>query len=334
MLQNTIINHVSLVVDKSGSMQMHSAKVIEVFDRELNGLKQKSIDLNQETRISIYLFNDQIEVLAFDMDVMRFSSLKSFYRSLGQTALIDAAMRSIIDHQKLPELYGDHAFLQYIITDGQENYSKIYSSSNLQDQLSQLKDNWTAAILVPDAQGELFARRVGFNAGAIWKWDTSHTDALEGVGKQFTSVMDNYMSMRKSGVRGTRNLFDLSLTNLTSVKNVGLKKLPDDAYEIIPVRKDGVEIREYVEEYTKRPYRIGSCYYMPTKPVVIQDHKNIFLQKIKDGNVYEGDTRNLLGLPDYEVKVKPGDHKGWRIFVQSTSVNRHLVKDTFVLVMK
>src|SRR5258708_2977345 len=175
--------------------------------------------------------------------------------------------------------------------------------------MEKLKDNWTTVIMVPDKAGEQEARRWGFNAGAICTWDVSRAEAFEGVGQQFTSVMDNYMSMRKSGVRGTKNLFEMSLTNLTSVKNVGLKKLSDDAYEMIPVRKDGVEIREYIEEYKKRSYRIGSAYYMPTKPVIIQDHKNIFLQKIKDGNVYEGDTRQLLGLPDYEVKVKPGDHK-------------------------
>lgn len=61
------INHISLIVDASSSMT--GQDVVGVFDKELAYLKQRSIDLDQETRISIYLFSDKITCLAFDMDV-------------------------------------------------------------------------------------------------------------------------------------------------------------------------------------------------------------------------------------------------------------------------
>lgn len=328
-----LINHVSLVVDKSDSMAGHTNKVVEVFDRELNNLKQRSVDENQETRISIYLFSDKIEVLTFDMDVMRFTSLKDYYRTSGMTALLDATAKAIDDNSRLPELYGDHAFLTYVITDGGENASKTINQSRMQQILGSLKDNWTTAVLVPDKNGETYAQRVGFTAGSIAIWDTKAS--FDKVGTQFSSVMNNYLAMRKTGVRGTKNLFELNPANLTktTVKSA-LKELPTTEYDVYPVRQVG-PIKEFVETWTKNKYRLGSAYYQPTKPVKVQDYKNILIQEAATGKVYEGsNVRQLLGLPDYSVEVNPVNHPQWRMFIQSASVNRKLFPNTFVLVRR
>ena len=95
------INHISLVVDASGSMS--GQPVVKVFDKELEYLKQRSIELDQETRISIYLFSSDVKCLTFDMDVMRFKSLAEFWHPAGQTKLLDAVGLSIQDNKKLPE---------------------------------------------------------------------------------------------------------------------------------------------------------------------------------------------------------------------------------------
>lgn len=323
------INHISLVVDKSGSMS--GMPVEDVFDRELNYLKQRSIDLNQETRISIYLFNDKVECLTFDMDVMRFNTLKGHYKSGGNTALIDAVLKSTEDNKKLPELYGDHAFLQYVITDGQENSSKNRKDV-LAKTLQDLPDNWSTACLVPNQNGAMNAEKFGFNGGSICIWDTKATGAFEAVGKQFSKTIDSYMTMRSTGTRGTKALFTTMTAENISKKD--LTEMDSACYDVLPVHKDG-PIKEYVEAFTKAPYRLGSTYYQPTKPVIIQDHKNILVQDVKNGRVYEGSNlRQLLGLPAATANVNPSSHKDWRIFVQSTSVNRKLFTGTFILIRK
>lgn len=328
-----LINHIGLVVDKSGSMSKHSKKVVEVFDRELNSLKQRSVDAHQETRISIYLFDDKIEVLTFDMDVMRFTSLKDYYKVGDMTALIDATMLAISDHEKLPELYGDHAFLLYVITDGMENASKKNNRNSIVEKLRKLPDNWTTGILVPDNQGIRYAEQLGFNAGSIATWDTNAS--FDKVGDNFSTVTTRYMDMRSKGVRSTKSLFTLDSSQITAttVKN-NLNELPASDYQIFPVRQK-VAIKHYVESWTGRSYRVGSAFYQPADKVVIQDHKSILLQNVLNGKVYWGhNIRDLLGLPHDTVKVDPGTHKDWRIFVQSTSVNRNLLPNTYVLVMK
>lgn len=327
-LQN-YINHISLIVDKSSSMQ--GQPVVKVFDAELEHLKQRSIELNQETRISIYLFADRTECLTFDMDVMRFKSLEGYYKPYGNTALLDAVLKSTEDNQKLPDLYGDNAFLQYVITDGQENSSKYGAMQKLQNTLSALPNNWTTACLVPDSRGVHEAKKFGFDADSIAVWDTAGKNALEKVGKQFSAVVDNYMDMRSKGIRGTKSLFTIDTSNLNPST---LTAVPKTAYQIVPVEREGY-IREYLEWKMGQKYKIGSAYYQPTKKVEIQDHKQILVQNIHTGQVYYGSNiRQLLGLPASTADVEPGSHKSWRIFVQSTSVNRKLFPGTFVYVSR
>jgi hypothetical protein len=324
------INHISLVVDKSGSMSSHSNNVVKVFDKELEYLKQRSIELDQETRISIYLFDTQVECLTFDMDVMRFKTLAGHYRIGNQTALIDAVLRSTADNAQLPQLYGDHAFLQYVITDGMENASKK-KPTDLHKAFDILPENWTLACLVPDQKGKFEAKKFGFTDDSISIWDTTQSNAIEKVGQQFSRVMDNYMTMRSSGVRGTKGLFTLDTKGLSKS---ALKEVPTTQYQVFPVHKDS-PIREYVESWTQEPYRLGSAYYQPTKTVKIQEYKNLLVQDVKNGRVYEGQNlRQLLGLPEASAEVDPGSHKDWRILVQSTSTNRKLFGGTFVLVRK
>lgn len=322
------VNHISLIVDRSSSM--NGQPVVKVFDKELEYLKQRSIDLDQETRISIYLFNASIECLTFDMDVMRFKSLEGYYKPAGMTALLDAVLRSTEEHKRLPEIHGDHAFLQYVITDGQENSSKSRPTA-LKAALSATPDNWTTACLVPDSVGKFEAKKFGFNEDSIAIWDTNASNAFEKVGTQFSKTIDTYMAMRSQGIRGTTSLFTVDVSKLNKSN---LKQLPISAYKVYPVERDGY-IREYLEWYTAQPYNIGSAFYQLTKKVKIQDYKNILVQDCLTGKVYEGNNlRQLLGLPSETVNVDPGSHGNWRIFIQSTSTNRKLFKDECVLVRK
>ena len=78
----------------------------------------------------------------------------------------------------------------------------------------------------------------------------------------------------------------------------------------------------------------GAAFYLLMKPEnEVQDHKQIAIRDKKTGVIYSGvNARQMLGLPYHgTVKVVPGNHGGYDIFIQSTSVNRKLVKGTQVL---
>ena len=66
----------------------------------------------------------------------------------------------------------------------------------------------------------------------------------------------------------------------------------------------------------------------------VQDYKKVLIMEKGRSQVYGGDdARRLLDLPDHETKVRPGDHGGFRIFIQSTSVNRKVRSGTRIIYM-
>lgn len=331
-IQN-LINHIVLVVDESGSMQ--GKPVVKVVDKELQNLRIRSKELDQETRISIYLFNSDISCLVFDMDVMRFESMAGYYNPDHQTALIDATLQAVDDSKGVFTKFGDHAFLVYVITDGQENKSRNPSIA-LSNVLRALPENWTVACLVPDSKGAFEAKKFGFPADSISVWDTNSERGFEKVGEQFGQVMNNYMTMRSTGVRGTKGLFTLDSSGLTKRNLEPVKfgyQIFDITERIMDRGKDKIAIKDAVEALTRRSYIPGSTFYEPTKAVKIQDYKLIFAQNVSTGALYGGENiRPALGLPEQTVEVNPGQHKDWRIFVQSTSLNRNLFAGQKIMV--
>jgi hypothetical protein len=142
------------------------------------------------------------------------------------------------------------------------------------------------------------------------------------------------MDARTTGVRGTRSLFSTGIdaVNADTVQ-ANLTPLRDTAYDILPVHHDSA-IKDYVISRGLK-YTIGKGFYQLTKSEKIQAQKQIAIREKRTGKVYWGDAaRDLLGLPrDMEVRVKPNVNPEYDVFVQSTSVNRKLIRDTDLLVL-
>lgn len=324
------INHIVFVLDESSSMGGLTQSVIQVFDAQISSLSDMSKQMDQETRVSVYAFGyaDNIRCLIYDTDVLRLPSLAGNYRPSGMTALLDATDKAIEDLKHTPELYGDHAFLIFVITDGAENASIKATAGTLSRKISGLPENWTLAALVPDRNGERYAQQCGFPAGNIQVWDATSRKGVEDVGTTLRAVTQSYMTTRGTGTRGTSNLFQMNKVNGTQVKR-SLDIVPASDYMTIIARKEKQAIKEVVESWTGLPYVQGSTYYRLDKVEKIQPSKDILVRENKTGKVYGGDNaRQLLGLPNYEVKVAPTHLAGYEIFVKSTSTNRNVFKDT------
>jgi hypothetical protein len=98
-----------------------------------------------------------------------------------------------------------------------------------------------------------------------------------------------------------------------------------------------MQIRDFVTR-SGHSYRTGAAFYQLSKREKVQGNKQIAVAELDNGRmtgkVFTGPAaRQLLGLPDTEVTVKPGHNDRYQIFVQSTSVNRKLVTGTKLLVM-
>lgn len=338
--QKNKINHVVFVLDASGSMSSRRSEVVKVTDAQVGYLAQRSTEMGQETRVSVFTFASagDFECLIYDMDVLRMPSLAGLYRTRDMTALVDATLLAVEDLAMTPEKYGDHAFLVYVVTDGAENDS-VHAASDLERKLQSLADNWTLAVLVPNKGGADSAKRWGFPAGNIAQWDITSAEGFTKAMQTMQKATDGFMAGRAQGLRSSRNLFTLDATQLNhATVSKKLTKVDPKTYQFLDVPKKAntvrTEIRPFVEaSISGFTYKTGCAFYQLTKPEMIQAQKQICVLNRGTGELYSGqEARDLIGLPNVNLKVQPGQHTAFDIFVQSTSVNRLLVGETKVLV--
>jgi von Willebrand factor type A domain. len=339
------INHIALVLDGSSSIPYSGLdkKLIAVADDLVKHLATKSVELNQETRVTIYTFADKVECVVFDKDVLRLPSIAELYEPYGNTALLDATALSVEDLRQTMVKYGDHAFLTYVITDGEENRSIRMNHNAMSAMLKNLRENETVAILVPNDMGVRYALSCGFQQGNISKWEVTEA-GLEKAATTITRSVDTYMSNRTLGVRATKSVFSMDSTavNTKTVNSKKLTPLSRDAYTLLDVKTSAPTfvIRDFVESFedehgNKREYEIGKAFYQLTKTETIQKNKAIAIQNIHSGRVYTGqEARDVLNLPNDDARIKPNHNDEYRIYVQSTSVNRKLVAPAKLLLLK
>ena len=334
-LQQNLINHVCLVLDASASMRGKEKDVIRVADEIVADLKEKSQAYGQETRMTMYIFGSDTQAACYDVDVLRTPTIANLYEATGlSTALIDASSVAIQDMQKTATLYGDHAFLMYVITDGYENASHG-SPTTLNRLLTGLPIEWTVAAFVPDRMSQTALVNCGFSLENTMIWNVASAQGVVDIGQKIRETSTNYMQMRSSGVRGTRNLFSLDTKNLTpDVVSHTMVEVPPTSYFEFKVDAAHTVIKDAVQSQGTT-YKIGSTFYQLTKTEEIQPQKRLAVREKTTGKLFTGQTaRQILGVPDFHAKVAPASHPQYDIFVQSTSPNRKLVPNTTAIVFK
>jgi hypothetical protein len=332
-----IVTHVGLVLDASSSMARHRDRLVKAVDTLVSHLAARSRELDQETRISVWTFADRgtYRCLVWDKDVLRLPSIATLYQTGGMTALIDATCEALDDFGTVPTRYGDHSFLVYVLTDGQENDS-VRAHAALPGYLTRLPEEWTVAALVPDTKGVHEAKRFGFPAGNVERWDTTSATGITEAGERIRQATDAYMTGRARGERSTRTLFSTGseAVNAQTIRQAGLVPLRAGAYRLFEVWEDA-SIRDFVEQrMAGAAYVSGRGYYELTKAEDIQPQKELAFMSKVDHKVYVGrGARAMVGLPDMHVRIKPDHNPDYTIFVQSTSTNRRLKAGTQLLYM-
>lgn len=327
------ITHVNYVLDASYSMEGHAANLVKVVDGHIQHLADRSRSLDQDIHISVYDFADDVRCLIYDRDVLRLPSIAKLYRPRGNTALIDATLQSLEELAQTAQIHGEHAFLTFVVTDGQENRSRR-RSAELRTKLSALAANWTVACLVPDAVGKDDAMAYGFAPDNIAIWNPSGLRGVEEAGVVMAEATDNFLDNRANGVVGTRSLFSTGIdaVNITTVRST-LDLLDPNSYQVLPVPRD-TDIKAFFAGHPMA-FRQGANYYQFTKRETIQASKKVVVREKATGRFYGGQhARDLLGLQLNDIRDTPGYNPEYDVFVQSTSPNRKLIGGTDLLVLR
>jgi hypothetical protein len=332
--QNTtskIINHIIYVLDCSSSMHDHLTSARKVLTASLDAIKNTSKSMGHETYVSLYTFADNVVRLFFDRPIETVNLDNINFRAQGMTALIDATMTPILDgcQTQVDRVKKEnHAYLLNVITDGEENRSRS-KAYDLVQVINKLNDEWTLAIQVPNQSGVFHAKNCGFPAGNIQVWDANSRQGLEESTRSFTDSYASYANARSAGFTKSTNYYTVDAVNVgRSAVKADLSEVNGKIYH---AQSGPHQIRDFIEQYAKVVYNKGKAYYELVKPELIQSSKGIVIVDKISGKKYGGtNARQLLGIPANNCKVTPGDYGNYRIFVQSTSVNRKVAKGTSV----
>ena len=327
------INHIKLVLDTSGSMSSIAAAARKVFNDQLDNIvRESNKNPNQTTLVSIYTFDTHLRKMMVNVkpnQVKYFT--QTTYDPIGSSTALQDALGGVLSEP----MEKNTSYVLLLITDGAENSSRKFNAKQITQLVNKLNatDRWSIVCLVPPGNKQSMIH-CGVLDGNVTEWETTN-HGIENAGQQISAGLTHYYAARSAGATSVSNFFTTNMTNVTK-KDLKQCKNVSGEYFMWEVEKDS-RIDEFVRSQLSRfkgitEYEAGRALYQLTKTETIQTYKEIVILDKSSGMMYSGnEARDLLGLPAYEVKVKPGDHAHFDIFVMSTSFNRKLLAGTRML---
>lgn len=330
--------YIAISRDHSGSMRTIGKAALRDYNVNISSIKEAAISNNIDTIVSVVKCGigpgaGRVEREIVNSNVQMLRPQEVYPTDGNSTPLFDSVDELIGVLEKVPD-YDDPnvSFLVMAITDGQENASKINGRA-LGDKIRRLQatDKWTFAFRVPRGYSRDL-ERLGIPSGNIMEWD--QTEAGMAVSTAATTqAFTHYYANRTRGIKSTTGFYsDLSHVSTADVK-AAMKDISKEVY-IWPVVRDDEPIADFCHRNLGQPMVKGCAFYELMKhEKAVQDYKKICIQDIRDGKVYEGAAaRQMLGLPSYgTISLSPGNHSHFKIFIQSTSMNRKLKSGTNLL---
>lgn len=324
--------YIGISRDHSGSMSHLKNAAMSDYNNVIKAVKQASDTNKIDTIVSVVSHQGSIKREVVNSSVNSLKALTSYSTPGSRTPLFDSVDVLIGMLMAVPDANDkDVTFLVMAVTDGQDNSSSI-TGRELGQRIRSLQntDRWTFVFRVPRGERrELEA--LGIPAGNIQEWDQTEYGMRESTDQTSSAVQQYYANVSR-GIRSTETFYaDLSTVsrqevrqNLTDISNVV-------RIEPVTYRTD---IQHFVEQFSGRPYLKGTAFYQLTKTEKeVQDYKVIVIRNRNTQAVYAGhNARILLNLPiSGTIRLAPGNHGEWDIFIQSTSNNRILLPGTSVL---
>ena len=188
--------HICIVLDASGSMSCIESDIKGSFNTFLDKQREEP----GKTVFDLFQFSDEVERLVKSADLALFKDdLMAKYTCSGCTALNDAVCTAIDtmgrEFSEMPESERPENVLCVIITDGQENASKEFSTADVKKRIQHQQD--------------------------VYKWEflflAANQDAFE-VGETI-GLSDAYCADFDATPEGIREVYSMALAAVTGIRN-------------------------------------------------------------------------------------------------------------------
>lgn len=328
--------YVGISRDHSGSMQSLSHSAMKDYNENIEVIKEAAKENKIDTFVSVVKCGIGIGLVAREQENVLIESVSPIttYKTEGGTPLFDSIGELITILSRTPDAEDANvSFLIMAITDGQENQSKFWNAQSLGKEIKRLQatDKWTFTFRVPSGYAKALVS-MGIPSGNVVEWEQTE-EGMRGATVQTVRAVKSYYVNVSHGVAASSSFY----SDLSGVKTKDIKAVMTNiSKEVViwPVKTGGLEIKEFVEKKLRRGMAVGAAFYQLTKPErKVQEYKMLIIRDKRNGSVYAGKSaRDLLSLPDVgTIRLAPGDHGNYDIYIQSTSTNRKLIANTNVL---
>lgn len=353
-----LINHFAAVLDATLSISGLKQHVVDKFNVQLKSWQEGALESGQETTLTLVIMGtaplqtmagvtprgfrgsgDHSRVLYTKVPIAQVKPLTmaEYWIAAGGTALLDA---TALGADAIFDAKADKntSYLIVTITDGGENAStRFHRGKGFAEFMKELTktDVWTFTFLVPRGEKVSFCNEYGVPEGNVEVWETGSVKGIAHASAMTQSGSQAYFAARGAGARSTKSFFSPDLSGLKLKK---VQRELDDVsgnFKRMQVTAEA-GIRVFFEQATGDMYEIGRGFYQLTKPEDVQDYKQVVVEDKATRKLYSGaEARDLIGMPTTgTTRVKPLDLGKYNIFIQSTSVNRKLVRGTTMLYLK
>lgn len=335
--------YIGLSRDHSGSMKSIARAAVRDYNSKIATIKEAALASKQDTIVSVvecgWGSTSDVRRVITNSTVNSLTPLtESQYTADGRgTPLWDSVGELIEMFESTPDVNDPSvSFLVMAITDGEENASRKYNAGRIAQKIQQLNatDRWTFVFRVPRGAGRKVAQKLGISEGNIQEWDQTERGTTIAAARD-AEAFTEYFTSRSLGQTSTQKFY-ANLQNVSEKEVAAVMTDISSEVMIWPVSPadEGTEIRPFIETRLKKSMLKGAGFYQLTKvEPEVQDYKKILIRDKKSQAIYYGPAaKQLLGLPSYgTIRLAPGNHGNFTIFIQSTSVNRKLKAGTELL---
>ena len=334
-MKDQIQTHVAFCIDESGSVGSIIVPLVDAYNQTVTDIRTAVLDEGQEASMTALAFGDRVlkhRILYVGQQVQTVKPLSAEdFNCTGMTPLFDSVYRAIKKLEELDDGKPDTSFVISIITDGHENQSVdpgVPTTLKLIEEKT-ATDRWTFTFLVPNGNEESFSRQFRIPRGNVQGWDTK---TARGTKEAFivSSAAYNTFFKEKSAVGRGKTMSSRSFYSSTSDLTVrdarsALSEITKQV-EFLTAHAEG-KIRDVVLDHGKAWIKGAAFYALIKTEKKVQDYKLVALRVKTSGKVYCGqEARDMLGIGGVmgTVRLVPGDHGKFDVFIQSTSVNRKI----------
>lgn len=338
-------NYIGISRDHSGSMNHLARPAARDYNTNIVAIRESSLQEKQDTVVSVVRcgvgsYGKVVhEVTNSSINALEPLNESAYKTDGGYTPLFQSVGELIDQFERVPDKNDPQvSFLVMAITDGYDNPPPgcAWNVRNIAQKIRELQatDHWTFIFRVPRGHKDSLVR-LGIPEGNILEWDQTQR-GVEVASVATANAFRGFYQARSAGATSTKSFYQ---TNLAGLNKSEVKKALHDItsqVRFLPVTQadNKKQIRAFVEAQLGHSMVKGGAFYQLTKKEdEVQDYKLIAVRDKRTKKVYSGpEARDILQLPySGTVRVVPGDHGEFDIFIQSTSVNRSLVAGTEVM---